>query len=145
MQVALPLAVVYEIGGGTVSNFSVWRALVFEEDEWDSAAQNLSDVEGRAIKMVELAGIEPAASGGTHPTPRLVHVLTSVRLGGHKPNAVRDPSLPHLGLSCANASFTRGAKIESGASFKYSLYSFAISSSLPLPASASAAYRCEIA
>src|SRR4029077_9589637 len=52
---------------------------------------------------------------------------------------------PYLGLSLANSSFTRGAKGESGASFKYSLYSFAISSSWPLPLSAWATIKWQIA
>src|SRR5438445_13838933 len=51
----------------------------------------------------------------------------------------------YLGFSFANASFTRGVKGESGASFKYFSYSFAISSSLPFPVSACATIRCEIA
>src|SRR6266481_562492 len=52
---------------------------------------------------------------------------------------------PYLGFSFANVSFTRGAKGESGASFKYSAYSLAISSSWPLPVSACATIKCEIA
>src|SRR6266403_946989 len=52
---------------------------------------------------------------------------------------------PYLGFNFANASFTRGAKGESGASFKYSSYSLAISSSWPFPVSACATIKCEIA
>jgi len=48
----------------------------------------------------------------------------------------------YLAFSFANASFTRGANRESGASFKYSSYSFAISSSLPFPSSACATIKC---
>src|SRR5437588_4215713 len=51
----------------------------------------------------------------------------------------------HLDLSFANASFTPGAKEESGASFKYSSYSLAISSYWPLPVSACATIKCETA
>ena len=46
------------------------------------------------------------------------------------------PTAPYLDFSFANVSFTRGAKGESGASFKYSSHSLAISSSLPFPSSA---------
>jgi hypothetical protein len=43
--------------------------------------------------------------------------------------AVSNPPALYLVFSFANASLTRGAKGESGASFKYFSYSFAISSS----------------
>src|ERR1700686_518283 len=52
---------------------------------------------------------------------------------------------PYLDFSFANVSFTRGAKEESGASFKYSSHSLAISSSFPFPVSACATIKCEIA
>src|SRR5215475_1976490 len=53
--------------------------------------------------------------------------------------------LDYLDFIFVNASFTRGANGESGASFKYSSYSLAISSSWPFPVRACATIKCEIA